>query len=146
MTARTCPFCHRTEKHYSAQHASLCPENPDMRDAYRAALEDPAAPGLLRKCREYDENRKELYSGSFLMRLYGVGWVGLAAHFGLTHSQGRRRPINWIDKSVDRIGAEMDAEIERYRDITDVRQVGLPVLRFEDRQIGNVWQRVYTIR
>ncbi len=146
MTRPICPHCARPQHFDPARHASLCPDNPDMQAAYRAALEDPAQPGSLRIKPDYEAARGDLYSGTYLMRLYRCGWPGLAERFGLTHTQAARKPINWMRDSIGKIGEEIDEEIERCRDIVDVKEIGLPVLRFETRQIGNVYQRVYTIR
>ncbi len=124
-----CPHCAGTLSKAPAQHIALCPANPDMAAAYRAALEDPARPGTLRTKPDYEAHRGELYSGTVLMRLWRCYWVGLAAHYGLTHPQAGRAPIQWIDKTIRRIGAAMDAEIARNRAEAVGGESGLPVLR-----------------
>ena len=141
-----CPHCNNTLSKAPATHIALCPANPSLYAAYRAALEDPAWPGTLRAKLEYEAARGGLYSGTVLMRVWDCGWPALAARYGLVHAQQERKPIQWTRDTLPRIGKEIDAEIDRNRAITKVQEIGLPVLRYRDVQVGNVYQRIYQIR
>lgn len=81
------------------------------------------------------------------MRLRHCCWVGLAAHYGLTHPQAGRSPINWIDRTIRRMGAEMDAEIARNRaEVTAGGESGLPVLRVREVAHGGSLPQYFQIR
>ena len=147
MTPVTCPHCGATLAYHHERHMTACPANPDMAAVYRAALEDPARPGTLRTKPEYEAHRGELYSGTVLMRLWRCYWVGLAAHYGLTHPQAGRAPINWIDRTIRCIGAEMDAEIARNRaEVAGSGESGLPVLRVREVAHGGKVYQYFQIR
>ncbi len=146
--ATPCPHCGRSIAYKPAMHETTCPANPDNHAAYRAVLEDPARPGVLRIKPEYEAARGELWSGTFLMRTWGCGWGDLAAKYGLASREAEpRRPIQWLHKTLEREGPAMDAEMARNRKTTAPgAEIGLPVLRYRDVQVGDVYQRIYTIR
>ncbi len=134
MTPTPCPHCGRPQTYKQAQHAAVCPANPDNHATYRAALEDPARPGVLRIQPEYEAARGELWSGTFLERTWRCGWGDVAAHYGLAPREAEpRKPINWLHKTLEREGPAMDAEMERNRRIVrDADGIGLPVLRVRE--------------
>lgn len=114
--ATPCPHCGRSIAYKPAMHETICPANPDNRATYRAVLEDPARPGVLRVKEEYEEARGELFSGTFLMRTWACGWGDLAAHYGLQPREAEpRKPIQWLEKTLKFAGPEIDAQIERNR-------------------------------
>lgn len=114
-----CPHCGRQITYKLAEHALLCPANPANVAAYRAVMEDPANPGVLRIKPEYEAARGELWSGEYLMRTWHCGWGELAARFGLAPREAEpRKPIQWLDKTLRKEGPEIDAEIARNRATT----------------------------
>ncbi len=128
--ATPCPHCGRSIAYKPAQHETICPANPDNRATYRAVLEDPAKPGVLRIKPDYEAARGDLFSGTFLMRTWACGWGDLAAHYGLAPREAEpRKPIQWLDKTLRTEGPKIDAEIERNRATTAPgKEIGLPVL------------------
>ncbi|MBP8292044.1 MAG: hypothetical protein KAX65_04680 [Caldilineaceae bacterium] len=109
-----------------------------MRATYRAALEDPARPGVQREKPDYEANRGDLYSGTVLMRTWACGWGDVAEKFGLARREKEpRKAINWLDKTLRVMGPEIDAEIARNRAIeAAVGEIGLKVLRVREVQHG----------
>lgn len=137
-----CPHCDTTLSKAPAQHIALCPANPELYAAYRAALENPARPGTLRAKPEYEAGRGELYSGTIIMRVWRCGWSKIGAHYGLEHAQQERKPIQWTKDTLPRIGKEIDEEIERNRRVLEsVREIGLNVLRV--REVAHSDGKVY---
>lgn len=129
-----CPHCNRGLAYDPARHIELCPANPAQYDAYRAALEDPRRPGVLREKPDYEANRGDLYSGTVLMRTWACGWGDVAEHFGLARREKEpRKAINWLDRTLRVMGPEIDAEIARNRAIEQaVGEIGLQVLRVRE--------------
>ncbi|MBP8292779.1 MAG: hypothetical protein KAX65_08395 [Caldilineaceae bacterium] len=126
-----CPHCNRGLAYNPTQHIELCPANPAQYDAYRAALEDPARPGVQREKPDYEAHRGLLYSGTILLRTWDCGWGDVAEHFGLARREAEpRKPIRWLDKTLREEGPKIDQEIARNRAIERaVGEIGLAVLR-----------------
>lgn len=149
MTTPTpCPHCGRSIAYKPTEHAAVCPANLANHAAYRAALEDPAKPGVLRIKPEYEAARGELFSGTFLMRTWDCGWGDLAARYGLQPREAEpRRPIQWLHKTLEREGPAMDAEMARNRTTTAPgAEIGLPVLRVREVQHGGKVYVYYQVR
>ncbi len=141
--ATPCPHCGRSIAYKPAEHAAACPANPANHATYRAVLEDPAKPGVLRIQPEYEAARGELWSGTFLERTWRCGWSDLAANYGLAPREAEpRKPINWLSKTLEREGPAMDAEMARNRTTTAPgAEIGLPVLRVREvAHNGKVYQ------
>lgn len=138
-----CPHCGRGLAYDPVRHITTCPARADLRDAYRAALEDPARPGYIREKPDYEANRGDKYSGTFLMRTWACGWGDLAERFGLARREAApRKPIRWLDKTLKEEGPKIDAEIARNRAIeAAVGEIGLKVLRV--REVAGSDGKVY---
>ena len=86
----TCPHCGR---HFALcsgpAHAATCVHAPDMPDRVRAAMEDPARPGIALSIRAYDERASQYAAAGHdsLTRAWGPTWSDVARRVGLEPGQ-----------------------------------------------------------
>lgn len=113
MREDTCPHCGAAYQ-YLANHIEHCTLNPRVQAATRKALDDGT--GTIRDRNEYAQDRRGGAPIPALWRELGT-WPEVAKHFGLrmcADFEYRRKPSG-LDLAVERIGAELDAEIARNR-------------------------------
>jgi len=90
MSAQTCPHCGlKLAPSAAAYHITTCVHAPDAAQRVRAALEDPAAPGVALSVRAYEARAEEygVARKERLIRTWGPTWADVARSLGLEPGQ-----------------------------------------------------------
>lgn len=112
-----CPHCAKHLTTYAASHIERCPKSPANRDAYRAALENPANPGQCLAAEEYDSARPAALYGSDAVRETLGNWPAVARYFDLTPTPRAQYQRDAAERRrgagnrLAEVGAEVDAAI-----------------------------------
>ena len=117
----TCPHCQKHLTTYAASHIARCPKAAANRDAYRAALDNPANPGQALAADEYDATRPALLYASDVVRQVIGNWPAVAIYFDLTptpraqHQRDAAERRRGNGNVLADVGEEIDAAIAAAR-------------------------------